>query len=108
MRKASDLRQRAERNRGMTRHINDPRAMQAVCDLANEHEMTAAKLELRCRIRERARQLWLECGRPEGRDIETWLAAERELEGPVRNLFAPSGNAPASEYPGLPRSPRPT
>jgi hypothetical protein len=79
MRKASDLRQRAERYRGLKRQISDLRAVQAMSDLASEYEMTAAELELRCRIRERARQIWIEQGRPEGRDIENWLQAEREL-----------------------------
>ena len=35
--------------------------------------------ELRRRITERARQLWEEAGRPEGRDMEYWLEAEEEL-----------------------------
>ena len=29
----------------------------------------------------RARELWEEAGRPEGRDIEFWHRAERELQG---------------------------
>ena len=35
--------------------------------------------ELKQRITERARQLWEEDGRPEGRDMEYWLKAEEEL-----------------------------
>jgi hypothetical protein len=35
--------------------------------------------ELKQRITERARQLWEEDGRPEGRDMEYWLKAEHEL-----------------------------
>ena len=35
--------------------------------------------ELRRRIQERARELWEEDGRPEGRDMEYWLKAEEEL-----------------------------
>jgi hypothetical protein len=35
--------------------------------------------ELKQRITERARQLWEEDGRPEGRDTEYWLKAENEL-----------------------------
>jgi hypothetical protein len=35
--------------------------------------------ELKQRITERARQLWEEDGRPEGRDMEYWLQAEEEL-----------------------------
>jgi len=30
-------------------------------------------------IRERAKQIWLERGRPAGRDEENWLEAERQL-----------------------------
>lgn len=32
----------------------------------------------------RAHQLWEYAGRPEGRDMEFWLAAEREVQGPIR------------------------
>ena len=35
--------------------------------------------ELKQRITERARQLWDEDGRPEGRDMEYWLKTEDEL-----------------------------
>jgi len=35
--------------------------------------------ELKQRITERARQLWEEDGRPEGRDLQYWLKAEEEL-----------------------------
>jgi DUF2934 family protein len=35
--------------------------------------------ELKQRITERARQLWEQAGRPEGRDMEYWLMAEEEL-----------------------------
>jgi hypothetical protein len=31
------------------------------------------------RIRERAHQIWEEQGRPEGRDLEHWHEAERQL-----------------------------
>jgi hypothetical protein len=70
MKKASDLRQRAERYRGMKRQIIDPIAVQAMSDLANEYEMTAEQLERQCRIRERAHAIWVERGRPEGHDVE--------------------------------------
>ena len=35
--------------------------------------------ELKQRVAGRARQLWEEAGRPEGRDMEYWLMAEEEL-----------------------------
>jgi len=33
------------------------------------------------KIRDRAYQLWIEAGSPEGRDQEFWFDAERELAG---------------------------
>ena len=32
-------------------------------------------------VRKRAKQLWEEHGKPEGRDDEFWQTAERELQG---------------------------
>jgi hypothetical protein len=81
MKTAGELRQQAERYRRLMRQISDPAAVQAISDLAGEFEMTAAELEKRHHIRERAHEIWIERGRPEGRDVEVWLAAERELEG---------------------------
>jgi hypothetical protein len=81
MKRAGELRQRAERYRRLRRQISDPAAVQAISDLAGEFEMTAADLEKRHHVRERAHELWILQGRPEGRDVEFWLAAERELEG---------------------------
>ena len=52
--------------------------------------MTAAELEKRHHVRERAHAIWVERGHPHGQDVENWLAAERELaaekqpEGRVR------------------------
>ena len=37
------------------------------------------------RIAQRAYQIWLESGRPEGHDLEHWLAAERELTSASRS-----------------------
>lgn len=79
MKRAGELRQQAERYRRLKRQIGDPAAMQAICDLAGKYDMTAAELEKRDCIRERAHAIWIEHGRPQGRDVENWLAAEREL-----------------------------
>lgn len=88
MKRAGELRQQAERYRRLKKQISDPAAVQAICDLVGEFELTAADLEKRHHIRERAHEIWIERGRPDGRDVEFWLAAERELEGeqirPVR------------------------
>ena len=79
MKTASELRQQAKRYRRLERHINDPRALQAMCELVDEFEMTAQELEQRHLIRERAFQIWIEQGRPEGRQVEHWITAEREI-----------------------------
>jgi hypothetical protein len=79
MKRAGELRQQAERYRQLRKQISDPAAVQAICDLAGEFEVTAAGPERRHHIRERAHETWVERGRPEGRDVEFWLEAEREL-----------------------------
>jgi hypothetical protein len=81
MKSAGELRQQAERYRRLKKEISDPAAVRAICDLAGEFETTAAELEQRQHIRERAHEIWIERGRPEDRDLEFWLAAEQELEG---------------------------
>jgi hypothetical protein len=80
MKKASELRLRAERYRRLKSQISDPTKVQAISDLTAEFEMTAEELERRQQIRERAHEIWLERGRPEGREVEFWLAAEREVD----------------------------
>jgi hypothetical protein len=64
----------------LTRYIDDPAAVQAISDLTGELEMTAEDLERQHQIRERAREIWVEHNRPEGRDVEICLAAEREVD----------------------------
>jgi hypothetical protein len=81
MQRVGELRQQAERYRRLRRQISDPRTVHAICELAGEFETTAAELEKRHHVRERAREIWIERGRPEGRDVENWLEAERELAG---------------------------
>jgi hypothetical protein len=60
--------------------VSDDRAGKALDELAEESEMAAAEREKRQLTRQRAREMWIERGRPEGRDAEFWLEAERELE----------------------------
>jgi hypothetical protein len=81
MKKVGELRKRAEGYRRMRKLVTDDRAGKALDELADESEMTAEKLEKRHQTRERAHELWIERGRPEGRDVEFWLEAEEELEG---------------------------
>ena len=78
MKKVSELRQRAERSRRLKRYITDSLTTRAICELEDELEMTADQLEQRHWIRERAHAIWVAQGRPEGRDMENWLTAERE------------------------------
>ncbi len=77
--KAGELRKRAESYRRMKKLVTDDQAAKALDELAEEAETTADVLERRHRIRELAHEIWIERGRPEGRDMEFWLAAEREL-----------------------------
>ena len=65
----------------MKKLVTDHRAAKALDELAEELEMTAVELEKRHQTRERAHEIWIEHGRPEGLDVEFWLAAERELSG---------------------------
>ena len=80
MARAGELRQRAERYRRLRMQIIDPAALKAISEVADGLDMTAEEMERRRSIRERAHAMWVEHGRPEGRDVEFWLAAERELK----------------------------
>jgi Protein of unknown function (DUF2934) len=75
-----ELRQRAERFRRLWRWIIDPAAVRAIREVADELDLTAEELERRQSIRDRAHELWTEHGRPWGRDVEFWMAAEREVD----------------------------
>jgi hypothetical protein len=81
MKKAGELRKRAEGYRRIRKLVTDDRAAKALDELADESDMTAAELEKRHLLRERAHEIWIERGSPEGRDVEFWLEAEQELEG---------------------------
>jgi hypothetical protein len=75
MKRAGELRQQAERYRRLMRQISDPRTVQAICELVGEFEMTAADLEKRHLIRERAHEIWVERGvqRDATSSIGSWL-----------------------------------
>jgi transcription initiation factor TFIIIB Brf1 subunit/transcription initiation factor TFIIB len=77
---ANELRQRAERYRRLRMQVSDPAATRAICEVAGQLDMTAEQLERQRNIRERAHEIWIEHGRPEGRNVEFWLAAEREVD----------------------------
>jgi transcription initiation factor TFIIIB Brf1 subunit/transcription initiation factor TFIIB len=80
MKRAGELRQKAERYRRLKIQVSDQAAVKAICELAGELEMTAAELERHHHVRERAHQIWLEQGCPGGRDLDHWVAAEHEME----------------------------
>ena len=76
----SELRRKADLFRRIKRFILDSQAVRAIGELVSEFEMTAEQLERRQRIRQRAHEIWVAQGRPQGRDVENWLKAERELK----------------------------
>jgi DUF2934 family protein len=80
MENARELRRRIERFLRMRRQFSDPAAVKAIGEVADELELTAAEIERRHRIRERAHAIWTKQGRPHGRDVEFWLAAEQEVD----------------------------
>ncbi len=80
MKSVDEFRRRAEHYRQMKWQITDPAALQAICDLAGEAQMTAEEPERRHSIRDRAHEIWIERGRSAGRDVEFGLAAERALD----------------------------
>ena len=80
MKRVGELRQQAERYRRLKTQVSDAAAAKAICELSSELEMTAAELERHHRIRERAHEMWVERGCPEGRDVDHWVAAEQEVE----------------------------
>ena len=43
-------------------------------------------------IRDHAHALWEKAGRPDGRDLEFWHAAEAELNAESESLDAPTGS----------------
>jgi DUF2934 family protein len=50
-------------------------------------------------VRQRAFELWVQRGKPEGHDIEFWLQAERELKGEDSGS-RDSANAPSAKSGG--------
>ena len=64
----------------------------------NETRPTSAQSERRPApeaISELARRLWEDYGRPEGRDLDIWLEAERRRLGSIARVAAPApGSAP--------------
>lgn len=63
--------------------ITDPTTYERLRELVEKLKAKLQKLTFagreRSAIRKRAHQLWEEAGRPPGRDVEFWVAAEAEL-----------------------------
>ncbi len=74
------LRQRAELYQRIETQIGDPAAIQAIREVVSALEIAAEGLERRECIREHAHAIWVSHGRPHGRDVEFWHAAEREVD----------------------------
>jgi hypothetical protein len=70
--------------------VTDRTTQRRLVELRNELTETLRRLPHRgagipeSRIRARAHELWEQHGRPQGRDEEFWLQAERELVGSAR------------------------
>jgi len=72
---------KASKYERFARLIGDPVTARKILDLAGKLRKRAETLfkPTQNRIRRRARQIWMESGRPAGRDEEFWLRAEQEL-----------------------------
>jgi hypothetical protein len=51
-------------------------------------------------ISNRAHQIWIQAGRPEGRDLENWLQAERELTRQREKMAQSTENRSENGAPG--------
>ena len=79
MKRAGQLRNRADRYRRLAKTFSDKRAVQAINELATEYEAQATELERLDRVRERAHALWEEQGQPEGLHEAHWREAEHDI-----------------------------
>ena len=72
---------KASKYEQFARLVGDPATVRNILDLAGKLRKRAEILikPTQNRIRRRARQIWMESGRPSGRDEEFWLRAEQEL-----------------------------
>jgi hypothetical protein len=81
---AEQLRRKLEQARRLASVTTDLTTMQRLREFADEISDKLRTYFVRRRAREevraRAQQIWEENGRPEGRDVEFWLQAEREIE----------------------------
>jgi hypothetical protein len=82
-----ELRRKITQTRRLASAVTDRTTQRRLVDLQDELTETLRRFPRRgagipeSRIRARAHELWEQHGRPEGRDEEFWLRAERELIG---------------------------
>jgi hypothetical protein len=79
---AASLLEKATKYREFARWVGDSETAQRILAFAEELKQRARALIKPSEglIRKRARELWEVAGRPEGRDVEFWLRAEKELQ----------------------------
>jgi hypothetical protein len=76
------LLEKARKYRGYARWVGDRQTVKSILALAAELRDRARALAYpdEGNIRNRAREIWEENGKPTGRDLEFWLQAEREFQ----------------------------
>ena len=86
-----ELRRKIAQTRRLASAVTDPKTQRRLADLQDELTETLRRFPRRSggipesRIRARAHELWEQNGRPQGRDEQFWLQAERELIGGTGN-----------------------
>ena len=77
----ADLLAKADKYRGFATWMTDGQTVRAILAVALELKQRARTLAKpdQNQIRQRAREIWEDNGRPPGRDLEFWLQAEREF-----------------------------
>lgn len=72
---------KAHKYRSFARWVGDRETVQHILALAEELKQRARALARpdEANIRRRAREIWIDNGRPAGRDEEFWFQAEREI-----------------------------
>src|SRR3954452_4976163 len=78
----ANLISKARKYRGHARWVGDRQTVKGILGLAAELRDRARALAHpdEGKIRNRAQEIWEENGRPQGRDLEFWLQAEREFQ----------------------------
>jgi hypothetical protein len=76
------LLEKARKYRTYSRWVSDRQTVRSILALAAELRDRARALARpdEGNIRNRAREIWEENGKPAGRDLEFWLQAEREVQ----------------------------